>query len=605
MKSRVCLFLAVLFLAVNGVCADDILLSIERSGKTYGESLSQVYTIDEEEIEMENVPMALDLLENAPGVFVNKTGTAGRADPSIRGLGDSGRALAMFVDGRPEKMSVYNCVVSQSLLNAGIAGIEVFKGPNSVLWGNGALGGAINIITRRPTKAFEGDVEASYGTFNTQNYKMFIGSNTEKFIFSVSADRITTDGHLANSAFDAGAYALNTVYKINKDNEISFTGRYFEGIKYEPAQAHPVSPTGALLPPTGINRGWNNFQRGSLDLTYLGYLAATNIKIKTFADIGNHNFSDGWDSKDNTLGAFAHLNTALFENNALTYGFETQREQGKVLAGSPAPGTYTRYGLAGFVLDEHKFSNGITAAAGVRYNYDEISGDFWAPQAKLSYDITHSLKVRAIYSKAFRTPYINELYTVPPSNPNLKAEDATNYEVGFSADIFKIKDSALNFDASAFMMEGDNVIEVQSGKFANGGDYRFKGVELAAKMPFAGNGSHIFAGYTYLDSGDKTQGRPGTKIDATINYNFYKFKTSLGAMHIGDYYAGNDKNGKLPDYTIFNFKVDYAVTEAFTIFGAADNFTNEKYDIFTVSYGNSGVYLMPGITATAGVKYNF
>ena len=114
----------------------------------------------------------------------------------------------------------------------------------------------------------------------------------------------------------------------------------------------------------------------------------------------------------------------------------------------------------------------------MRFNYDEISGSAFVPRAGLSYDITGFLTARAVCSRGFRPPYINELYTLPSSNKNLEAEYQNNYEIGLNS---KYLDA--DFDITGFVINENNIIRPPAkmpGKFSNSGGYVFKGIELSA-----------------------------------------------------------------------------------------------------------------------------
>ena len=106
--------------------------------------------ITKSDIEASLSRSATDILSIVPGVFVHKTTQFGRADVVIRGHGSRGRRIMVLIDGKPEKMGLYSCTITQALPLDNVKRIEVVRGPASVLYGSDALGGVINIITERP-----------------------------------------------------------------------------------------------------------------------------------------------------------------------------------------------------------------------------------------------------------------------------------------------------------------------------------------------------------------------------------------------------------------------------------------------------------------------
>ena len=103
----------------------DLFLSLEKGGVP-GVTMPDI-VVAKEEIENKNSPAALDLIASAPGIFVTKAASQIKSDVTIRGIGDSFRRIGLFVDGRPEKMSVYGCGVTQTLLSNNVEKLKLRK----------------------------------------------------------------------------------------------------------------------------------------------------------------------------------------------------------------------------------------------------------------------------------------------------------------------------------------------------------------------------------------------------------------------------------------------------------------------------------------------
>lgn len=578
-----------------------LFLSLEKSGRQ-GDFIT-TDSVSESEIENKNLPAAVDLIASVPGIFVTKAASQIKSDVNIRGIGDSFRRIGLFIDGRPEKMAVYGCGVSQTLLSGNIERIEITKGPDSVLYGSDGFGGLVNIITAEPVNPLEGEFSASYGTYNTRGHFTRIGGVSDKISYQVSVNDASSDGHIKNSGYDTRDYYAKFGYKIDDYSEITAGGKYFDGEEFEPKSKNPA---GALQPESSYI-----FKRGGADIGYKREFTNGEMSVLAFGDFGEHKFSDGFSSKDSMYGVFAHFVTEIFYNNILKYGAEYKLSDGKVMRGaSPAipTGEWKKSEFALFALDEYKIDDKTKLFAGLRYNYDEIAGSFFAPRAGLSYNLTEKLNARAVYSRGFRSPYINELYALPSSNENLDPEEINSYEVGIKSEYFGI-----TFDASGFVMNGDNIIQPTAKvpgpgmQFQNSGSYVFKGTEISVSGEIV-EGLKGFAGYSYLDPGDTSAGIAENKIDLSVDYKTGKFSFHVGGMFVFDYYAANmDVNGgtKLDDFNVFNAKIHYNVNKELTLFAAADNFTNQKYEMFIVSFGNARIYEMPGSTFTLGAKYKF
>ena len=213
--------------------AADVNLSLERLYEQQN-TITTTQDVTSQDIEKINPVEALEVLKNVPGILVQKTGDTGRTDPSIRGFGDNCRRIIVLIDGKPEFMSLFGCGVSHSMLAGNIDRVEVTKGPDGVLYGSGALGGVINIITKTPTKPLEGKIDVSFGSFNTQNSKVYVGGLQSNILYEVAANKITSDGHLPNSQYNATDLYEKLGYIFRDGSSLIFEAKQFQGVKHEP-----------------------------------------------------------------------------------------------------------------------------------------------------------------------------------------------------------------------------------------------------------------------------------------------------------------------------------------------------------------------------------
>ncbi len=103
------------------------------------------------------------------------------------------------------RWALYGCAVTHAFPLDNVERIEVIKGPASVLYGGEAMGGAVNIITRRPENKSESQLQLSYGSFNTSQLNLQQGGKNGHFRYLVTYDRRQSDGHLENSDYKGDA----------------------------------------------------------------------------------------------------------------------------------------------------------------------------------------------------------------------------------------------------------------------------------------------------------------------------------------------------------------------------------------------------------------
>lgn len=548
-----------------------------------------VFVITSEELKQINLYQTTDVLDLIPGVFITKTSAFGRADVNIRGVGNNGRQLGIFIDGRPDKMALMGCSVTHTLPFNNVEKIEIIRGPESVLYGAEAFGGIVNIVTRKTKKDFDASLNLYGGSFNTQISRFQLGQKFGNFNYFISADRRYSDGHTTNSSYKATDFDGNLGYIFCDGSQVRFSGKYFDGLKYEP------------LPATVGT--WNDYKRGSLDLSYDKNFSFANLTTKIYRSFGEHKFSDGWHSKDITDGVMVYGNSKILKDNTLSYGIDYRNQWGKVLGGAPLVflKEYQKYDYGIYLDDRHTFFDKLTVNFGARYHYNEYAKDYISPKAGVVFNLFENTILRGLLSNGFRPPHLNDLFLYASANPNLKPEKITNTEFGLRQ---KISD-LVYFDITVFNMKGEDLIQVVAGKKQNIGKFDFNGLEFITEVnPF--KWLKFSLSYSYLDTKDKVVAQPKNKLVGVLSFKKEKFSIGLVDEYINEYYYPvSGSRQKLDDYNILNLKLNYEMVKNFNIYATLDNVTDLEYKIYTEVPGASGVYTMPKRTFGVGVIYNF
>ena len=574
---------------------EEVVVTATMTRKEVKDCSASVSVITEKDIKAFNVSNALNLLNFLPGIFVQRTGDFGRADVEMRGLGSRGRRISIMIDGRPEKMGLFGCIITHSFPLDNVQRIEVVRGPSSVLYGSDALGGVINILTKKIKEGFQTDFTVSYGTYRTQQYLFRHGGNINSLNYYFTYNKSLSDGHLPNSSYNGQDFTGRIGYALSDNIELIFQGKYFTGKKYEPGPENfPLSDF------------WNEYKRGALDLTVSGNWQKSEAYFKIYRNFGHHQFSDGWHSKDYVNGSILRYTTRAFMNNELTVGFDFRKYGGKRLSNPSGEWEKHEYGF--FVHNEHILFKKLILSTGFRLNNDFLYGIEFCPHFGFVYHFKNNTHFKINISKGFRSPQLNELYMFPPSNPELKPEQVWSYEFGIGQDF----SSWLSGNFVVYYMKGKNLIEINPNpappprfKFFNTGEFNFKGIELSMRIRIGNNfNSNLY--YTFLDPGNYTRGRAKHKFDLIAIYNRKKLISSLNLQYVADYYGSNNYKEPLPNYFVVNGKISYKLLSYFNIFLAVNNIFDKDYKVFVDLPGlAAGAYKMPGRTITLGLNVNF
>ena len=571
---------------------EEIVVTATMTQKAVKDCSSSVSVVTLKDIESLRPSSSLNILNFFPGIFLQRTGDFGRADVEIRGLGQRGTRITIMTDGRPEKMGLFGCAVTHAFPLDNISRIEVVRGPASVLYGSDALGGVINILTKKPAQGFQTDLATSYGTFNTQEFTLQHGAGLKNWNYFVTLDRRSSDGHIPRSQYAGNDVTGRVEWTPTEHLEVSFQGKYFSGEKHDPG---PLSFPDAW--------SWNDYKRGALDMSLRGKWDQEEFFWKIYRDFGHHEFSDGWLSRDTVDGGVLRFTSHRWRNNEFTIGADVRASAGRSYH-FPS-GTWKKHEMAVFLQNEHVFFKKWILSTGGRLNKDSSYGYEFCPHFGLVFLPQESTRLKVVANRGFRSPQLNELFMFPASNPGLKPERVWNYEMGVEQSF----GTQIVLKATVFRMKGSNFIETNRNpsppplfKFMNTGRISFSGVELEWGAAFSRSlSANVF--YTYLNPGEKTKGRPGQKFDFLIRLEQGPVDFTFLAQHVRDYYAADFSWDKLPSYFLLNGRMDIHLSRRLTLLVDGNNLLNKDYRIYADLPGTgAGVYPMPKRAIKLGLR---
>jgi outer membrane cobalamin receptor len=574
---------------------DEVVIRATRLDIPFESLVSPIDVVSGEEVSVSNANSATDAVGDLPGVFVERTGDFGRADISIRGLGSNGRRVTVLMDGHPVKMGLYGCTITHSLPVSNVQQIELIRAPGSVLYGSDALGGVLNIVTAEPALDFALRTNSAYGSYSTWKFNMLHSARVGRAGYLVSLDHRQSDGHLPNSAYRGNDFLAKVTARSGR-SRFSLLAKYFDGYKEEPATA--------TEPPGTVSDVWNDYKRGAVDFEMSSRFGGGESTLKLYDEFGEHKFSDGWHSRDQSRGIMAYQTRFVGESAVINVGADYRQQLGDRLG--PDPGSWDKYEVGVYGLAQLFIREVAVATAGLRIHRDEISGTYPAPHFGLAYDVGESTTLRASVSGGFRSPQISELYLFPSSNTELSAERIWSYEAGITHRFA----SKARISASLYRIIGKDFIELVSRKgpgggftYANVGEIDFRGLETSLTLnPHPDFESRI--SYAYLDPGERTTGRPGNKVDFRGTLNINRYTLLAGFQYVGDYYAADNHEERIGDYLVINARLSRALWRGFDGFVSFENITDENYDVYTeIPGGKSGLYRMPGRRFLVGFNY--
>lgn len=593
---------------------DEILVSAPL--KTSPELLPlDVTQITQEEIERSGESSLLPVLvSKVAGLFVTERGFAGygvsggsAGTVNIRGVGQGNKVLFM-IDGQPQWAGVFGHSLADTYVANGVEKVEVVKGPSSLLYGSNAMGGSINLVTRRQKEdGLTGRARALFGSFTTQKFALSSGYRKGKFSAEMSGQLDRSNGYREGSAF----WLANEFLQLNYAPTLNWA----VGGTLDMTQSHADNP-GTIQDP--LENMWTNLFRGTGAVYVKNSYHRFNGGIQGYINWGRNKVDDGntpgtapkdylFNSTDYNMGFTVYENMNLWQSNTLSAGIDFQHWGGHVWNTDKIdPSIRTSESkhhvneIAGYLMMQQGFFHDIlNVNAGVRLQHGSTYGNEWVPQAGFIVRPGHMAEIKASFSKGFRSPNIRELYLYPPANPDLKPEYMLNYEVSYNQYFLN---GDLMVGAAIFFIDGKNMIQttmvdgrphnVNTGSFIN------KGFELEAAYRICRNLT-ASANYSYLHTNAQTLYAPKNKLSAEVVYSPGDFSFTFDETSIWSMYNGGPDNMR-ESYTLLNFRAAYTLPYKVpvTLSVKVDNITNKHYQII---YGCP----MPGTTIMGGVEFKF
>lgn len=576
-----------------------------------------ISVIDRDEIEASSESALLPVLsERVPGLFVTQKGitgfgvSAGSAGTvNIRGVGSGNKVLMLF-DGQPQWAGVFGHSLPDTYVASDVDRVEVIRGPGSLLYGSNAMGGVVNIITRRHKQ--EGrrtQARVMYGSFNTQKYMVNNGYNIGKFSSFISINHDRTDGHRPNSDFHITngfanlGYTINDRYKVTGD--VSLAKSKFQ---------NPGKITAPILDnKMDILRGTTSF---ALENKYDKMSGA----LRLFYNWGNHEINDGYNpgekpltylfrSDDHNVGVLLYESFRLFKGNTFTVGIDYKNWGGHAWNNNDDGSKSelvdkTVNETAGYVIMQQDLFDMLSLNAGVRYEHNSTFGGEWVPQGGVTVRPFEGNTIRASVSKGFRSPNIREMYMFGAANPDLKPESMINYEVAVGQHFL---DGNLFAEVTAFYIDGKNMISSVSingdnrppFKNRNVGTFTNKGIEFEARYQICKN-LNADMNYSYLHMSKPIPGAPEHKFYAGATYMPGRFTFNVSVQSIFGLYT-DDACTKQENFTTLNAKAAYRFgsrDKGLNLFVKGENLTATRYSI------NDG-FPMPKAIVMGGIDVTF
>ena len=609
---------------------DPVVVTATRTQTELSNLPQTVTVVSREDIEESKVETIGDLLRAVTGVQVQQTGGRGTST-SVFIRGSESDEVLTLIDGVQVNSVTLGAFDFANLTPEGFDRVEVLRGGGGSLYGSEAIGGVVNMITRRGDGPASGAMSFAGGNGSTDRETGVFSFANDLFRIAGSATHIGTAGFGPDIPVDE----TGTVKKSNQDYDATTaslradwtpteTGALYGILHYVGSSvglANAANYLGVLDP--------NARQNGDFYFAKLGWedapLDGLSYRLSGAYVQDDQRFNDPPDV-NNTAETRSRIPSEIVQGDAQanyawqwslsTVGFQYTRKAADVFSyysfDEPPAQTYDPsredYGVYGQeqvrLFDDH-----LILLGSVRYDHDQQFGEVTSPTGAIAVRLPWQpwpgywtgTRLRATYAEGFRAPTFNELFFPGFGNPNLDPERSSEWNTGFDVELLdgralvyatyfdrRVKDDIVTVlvDPETFEFAPVNLGRVDATGVETGID-----VDLGAGFRFGGT-------YTYLNlssagGADRVVRRPNNQMSSFVAYarpqvfsSADAFQARVDVFFVGDRPDYDPQTGDVvtnPSYTRVDLATAYVLPwklydTSFSLFGQVSNLFDRDYE---------------------------
>lgn len=591
------------FLANASATEEEVVVYGVRMVQPLTEVGSSVTVITGAEIEAQGFDFVLDALAVAPSVTINQNGAFG-GSASVRIRGASSDQTLVIVDGvvANDPTSPGGGFNFAALDPTNIERIEILRGPQSTLWGTDAIGGVVNIVTKRNTESFAGSVFGQAGSFDTYRFGADVAGTNGRFDYRFAATRHSTDGiskadedngNTEDDSYESTSLQTRLGMRVGEDARLQLTAlwtdadtefdSFFFGAQGNVSDGDELSKTETLT--SNLSFQFSAFG-GRLD----------NLFLVGFADTDRANFTDGAPSfsSEGDRWTYRYQGTVQF-NDRHRLAFGAERED------SESNGDETS--IDGFFgLYELSPTNSLTFSAGLRRDDHERFGGETTARLAAAFNPNDLVTLSASWGEGFKAPTIFQttFFCCGATEPNadLRPERSDAFDVGIQ---LRTPDARGQLGLTYFDQDTTDLITFSFavGGYENIAKANSSGFEIQAQYQLTDWLSGAL-NYANIDAEDGEGERLVRVPEHTGDLSFSIDPDGPLSGTVSLRYNGKerDANGIVDSWTRVDLSARYALSESVEIYGRIENLFDENYQQI-LGYGT------PGTSGYLGVRLGF
>ena len=585
----------------------DVFVTATRTPISRKDVIADTTTINEEEIERAGSSSLTDLLQRQPGIEIYNSGGQGKVS-SLHIRGSESDHVVVLIDGLRVNQVTSGLTAFENIPLSQIEKIEIVRGASSSLYGAGAIGGVIQIFTKKGVSGFKPYAAIGYGRYDTKTAQAGIRAGNDSTNYAINISSLSTDGF--------SAYKTNNPIFSDKDgyNNLSLSG----SLNHKFNQDNSIGLN--FIKSNGNNKYDNRFEtnfvnnKNKMDTQVISINFSNKVTndwqsdLKIGQSIYKYNDHNGaeWTPNNSKQNQLSWLNNISLPIGSLQLLYDFNRETiNKSLEYEKSERNNSGY-MVGYLLnrDNHNLQ--------LNYRADDNSayGKFNTGNIGYGYHLNKQWNISSLYGTAFRAPNFMDLYYpgytyqgiyYSQSNPNLKPEESKNIEASL-----RYQKDEDKFSATIFKNKIDNFIQLDSGYIPqNTEKARFEGVTFNGStfidhLQFFGNVT--FQSAKNEVTNERLLRRAENYGNAGLNY--YLSQWNLGA-EISAQGTKKESAAEIPGYALVNLVADYKIHNSMKLNFRLNNVLNKDYALaYEGNPKTTGfAYQTPGTSFFVNLRY--
>lgn len=609
LKGLIGLSLSEFVYAADNATLDEIVVTATRTPQQQESVIADVSVISSEEIKRGGQSTLVELLQRQPGIEITNNGGAGKTSGIFMRGTNTGHTLVL-IDGVRVQSATAGTTTLENIPIQQIDRIEIVRGPASSLYGQDAIGGVIQIFTKKGVDGFKPYVNLGFGTYDTTLAEAGLRGKQNDTVYALNVSANKTNGF---SSLDTSNPNLN-----DKDGyrNLAVTGSLTQKI----TEGHEVGLT--LLHSKGRTRFDNSY---NIDPSFPAFDPAfsdyADLQQDVYSLFSKNQILNNWHSTvrisqgtDETvnyaaLGPFTSESRSLFRTKQDQFNWQNDITlpigmltlmYDKLIdrVNSTTDFDKNKRTNEGYVASYVANIGAHSFQASAREDHNSSFGNNVTGGVGYGYNINAQWRVTGSYGSAFKAPTFNDLYYPGYSNPNLKPEKSDNLEASL-----RYRDDTFNASLTAYENKIRNLIVLGSLP-ENIDRATIQGITLAASNRW-GNldlGGSVDIQSPRDDETDKLLRRRANRHGQMhLSYSWQDWRFGGEMVASSARYEDAANTVLMSGYTLFNMTAQYKVNRDWTLQARANNIFDKNY--YLAIDGNGFAYNTPGANVFVNIRY--